>query len=478
MPRVLIVAFDGLQPSQVQPDLAPNLAAFFAGGVTFARNHPVFPTVTRINVASLMTGCHPGSHGLAGNTLVIRDYNSNITVPALEPELVKVRQKTGAVLLRPTLADILHGHGAEYVAVGVGTSGNAYVQNPLAEDLGGATIHPEFCMPRALHGQIVERFGPWPPYMAPNIAQIEVGTKVLIEYVLAERDPEVALIWYSEPDTSNHKSGVGSVLSNSALAAADEQFGRIIAWLERNGTLEETDVIVVSDHGYATIDEVAEVEVELRAAGFPGGGQPGGVLAASNGGTVLLYAHEADPATVERLVAWLVRQPWCGALLASERVGPVPGTLPASIANIDGPRGPDLAMSFAWNSDPNSAGFPGHSASVIGPVGAGTHGGMSRHELRNTLIARGPSFLPSTVIETPTGNIDVAPTILHLLGMPGGGDMDGRVLHEALAGGGDSPDVEYRSETHSAELGDYRQQVTVSTAAGSRYVDWGNSVGQ
>ena len=136
MTRVLIVAFDGLQPSQVTPELAPNLAEFAAGGVTFARNHPVFPTVTRINVASLVTGCHPGSHGLAGNTLVIRDYDPDNTIPALEPELTQVRQKTGAVLLKPTLADILHGHGAEYVAVGVGTSGNAYVQNPLAEDLG------------------------------------------------------------------------------------------------------------------------------------------------------------------------------------------------------------------------------------------------------------------------------------------------------------------------------------------------------
>ena len=144
MTRVLIVAFDGLQPSQVTSDLAPNLAAFATDGVTFAKNHPVFPTVTRINVASLVTGCHPGSHGLAGNTIVIRDYSPYRVVEALEPELTRVAAKTGDVLLVPTLADILHDHGEEYVAVGVGTSGNAYVQNPRAEELGGATIHPGF----------------------------------------------------------------------------------------------------------------------------------------------------------------------------------------------------------------------------------------------------------------------------------------------------------------------------------------------
>ena len=260
MTRVLIVAFDGLQPSQVRADLTPNLFNFAEDGVTFARNHPVFPTVTRINVASLVTGRHPGAHGLAGNTVVIREYDPNNIVEAMEPVLTRVAEETGEVLLVPTLADILHEHGGEFVAVGVGTSGNAYVQNPRAAALGGATIHPEFCLPRDLHDQIIERFGSWPAKETPNVPQMERGARVLIEYVLAERKPTVALIWFSEPDSSNHKAGVGSVLSNQALASADEQFGRIIGWLEDSGTLEETDVIVVSDHGYATIDSVVDIE--------------------------------------------------------------------------------------------------------------------------------------------------------------------------------------------------------------------------
>ena len=476
MIRMLIVAFDGLQPSQVRADLAPNLSSFAAGGVTFARNHPVFPTVTRINVASLVTGRHPGAHGLAGNTVVMRDYDPDRVIPAMEPELARVAEKTGEVLLVPTLGDILHEHGEEFVALGVGTSGNAYVQNPRAETLGGGTIHPEFCLPRSLHDEIVARFGPWPKKATPNFRQMERGVRVLTEYVLAERDPAVALMWFSEPDSSNHKAGVGSALSNRALASADEQFGRIIEWLERNGRLEETDVIVVSDHGYATIESVVDVEAELRAARFPGGDEDGGVFAAANGAAALFYVHEGDPATVERLAAWLARQPWCGAMLASERVGDVPGTLPARLGGIEGRRSPDLTMSFAWNSALSDTGYPGSTASWGGEIGVGTHGGMSRHELRNTLIARGPSFRRSAVVETPTGNIDVAPTILHLLGMSGAEEMDGRVLHEGFAGGDGSSSVEERTERHVAELDDYRQEVTVTTVGGSVYVDEGNAV--
>ena len=475
MTRFLIAAFDGLQPSQVRPDLAPNLSEFAAGGVTFTRNHPVFPTVTRINVASLVTGCHPGMHGLAGNTLVFRDYDPNSVLQAMEPVLTQVADRTGRVLLAPTLADILHEQGLEYVAVGVGTSGNAYVQNPRAESAGGATIHPEFCLPRGLHDEIQERYGPWPAKELPNTPQMERGARVLTEYVLGERDPAVALIWFSEPDSSNHDAGVGSGLSDRALASADEQFGRILAWMERNGALEETDVIVVSDHGYATIGDVVDLQGEMRSAGFLPGGQPGGVLVAQNGGSALFYAHEADREVVTRLATWLSKQPWCGAMLASERVGPIPGTIPASVCNIDGPRGPDLAVSLTWDSTPNTAGYPGLSACLSGPAGVGTHGGMSRHELRNTLIARGPSFRRSTSIDTPTGNIDVAPTILHLMGLPGGEKMDGRVLYEALAGGEAVP-AESRTETHTAELGDYRQEVTVTTVAGTTYLDEGNAV--
>ena len=154
----------------------------------------------------------------------------------------------------------------------------------------------------------------------------------------------------------------------------------------------------------------------------------------------------------------------------------MPGTLPASIANIEGPRSPDLTMSFEWNSTPNAAGFPGQTASCGGQVGVGTHGGMSRHELRNTLIARGPRFQRSTVIDTPTGNIDIAPTILHILGLPGGDNMDGRVLHEALAGVVDPSGVEPRTVTHTAELGDYRQEVIVTAVGKSAYLEEGNAV--
>jgi hypothetical protein len=67
----------------------------------------------------------------------------------------------------------------------------------------------------------------------------------------------------------------------------------------------------------------------------------------------------------------------------------------------------------------------------------GMHGSFSPIDVHNTLIAYGPSFKSGAVVTTPTGNVDVAPTVAHVLGqsMPA---ADGRVLIEALLRSGDA----------------------------------------
>jgi len=67
-----------------------------------------------------------------------------------------------------------------------------------------------------------------------------------------------------------------------------------------------------------------------------------------------------------------------------------------------------------------------------GKVGLGSHGGSSSAELHNTLIASGPSFVNGVNSEIPSGNVDVAPTVLAMLGIPQPKHFDGRVLTEAL----------------------------------------------
>ncbi len=60
------------------------------------------------------------------------------------------------------------------------------------------------------------------------------------------------------------------------------------------------------------------------------------------------------------------------------------------------------------------------------------------HRLHGVFVAAGPAFVPGAVEGARL--IDLAPTILHILGVPAPADMDGRVLSEALA-----PDLRARA---------------------------------
>ncbi len=170
-------------------------------------------------------------------------------------------------------------------------------------------------------------------------------------------------------------------------------------------------------------------------------------------------------------------QPWCGSILTSEKIGKLPGTLPAELVGCDGQRAPDMAMSFAWDSSPNDAGYPGQTFTVDKNSGLGQHGSLSRHDLHNVLFARGPSFKSGIVSEIASGNTDIAPTILQILGLPGAGSMDGRVLREALIDGPNPDLVNTSTRTYQAEQpisgGTYKQELVITTVESTSYTDQG-----
>jgi arylsulfatase A-like enzyme len=438
--RVLIAAFDGLQPAQITAEGTPTIHALAARGVVFTRHHAVFPTVTRVNAASMVTGVYPGRHGLLGNTAVFPELDPFRPMAALEPALRRLAAVAGGrVLLAPTLGERLAAAGLTFGTVVGGTSGNAYVQHPEAARVGGAVLHAEFALPDRLHGGMIQRTGPWPPKRAPEVGRIARVGDALLQYLLPEIDPDVALVWFPEPDTSQHASGVGSEVARQALAAADLRLRQILEALARASC--EPDVLVVSDHGYSTIARHVDIDGEVRAAGFPTGERRGGVAVAPNGAAALFYVHESAPDAVARLGDWLRAQPWAGALVGGRARDGESGVLPGELAGVAGPRAPDLVMSFRWDPAGGAPGLPGCCDAADGQPGQGTHGSGSPQELRCTLVAAGPSFREGVSSDLPSGNVDLTPTVLRLLGIDDGGPFDGRPLLEAFrrASRGEAP---------------------------------------
>lgn len=470
MPRALIAVFDGLMPTQVTPETMPHVHALAKGGVTFARHHAVFPTVTRANAASMVTGASTGCHGIAANRVVIDEYDPGNAMEVLEPELSALAQHTdGQVLLTSTIGERLAAKGMSWVSLVGGTSGNAYVQHPRATEVGGAVIHREFALPRHLFQEVIERFGPWPPKVAPAIEVCERMIDVAVEFVLPELDPDVLLVWFPEPDTSHHAGPLGSKMALEAVQAADAQFGRLLGGLSERR--EDPDVFVLSDHGYSMIAKVVDVEAEVRAAGFPRGGEPGGVVVCPNGGSASFYLPDRDDGAFQRLARWLAERPWVGGMVSGWPGGEQAGLLPASTAGLAGPRAPDIAVSMHWEGPTTQ---PRWVYSASGKPGVGNHGSGSPLEMRNTLIAAGPSLKRGIVSHVPSGNIDLAATLLHLLGIAVPDHMEGRVLREAVAGGPAPEEVGWVQDRAYAKIvhgrGSLSHCIAVERVAHANYV--------
>jgi len=434
MPKIVIAAFDGLQRSQISNELMPVVSELADKGVRFEHNHAVFPTVTRANSASLVTGVTPGKHGLTANKSVYLDYSSTEVVDALIPKLPEINNLTnGGLLFVPTLGELISQKNLKWVSVVGGTSGNAFVQHPNAAKYGDVIIHPEFTNPPEHYSIITEKFGEWPKKEAPAAALVERTAEVAIEYALGELNPDVLLVWFPEPDTSQHAYGVDSPEAQQMYSLADANLGRLLESISDSG--EEPDVFVVSDHGYSTIDSVVDVHEALVMAGFGPDQGDRSVVVAENGGSVLLYLPTKNNKLANDLIDWLDAQKWVGAIATDIVAVAKPKFASISDIGLEGPRSPDVVVSMLSIETGQPAPLERSGAATGGVVGVGSHGGGSPAELHNTLIASGPSFLSRVQSQIPSGNIDVAPTVLDLLGISVPSHMDGRILTESFVDG-------------------------------------------
>jgi hypothetical protein len=101
-------------------------------------------------------------------------------------------------------------------------------------------------------------------------------------------------------------------------------------------------------------------------------------------------------------------------------------------------------------------------------AGEGTHAALSHFDVNNTLIAAGPDFPRGLKTLDPTGNIDIAPTILGIL-RANASTMDGRRLDNTMDGRGESQRTVAR--TLEADYGTWRARVEITSFGGSTYIE-------
>jgi arylsulfatase A-like enzyme len=166
------------------------------------------------------------------------------------------------------------------------------------------------------------------------------------------------------------------------------------------------------------------------------------VVLAANGGSDLIYLPVEDPDLVRRIVAFLARQDYVGGIFVNDEYGKVPGALPTSTVRLIGSSpipSPTIAVTFkTFSTDPKDPLMSSVQITDYGlQHGQGMHGGFGRGLTLNFMAAFGPDFKKHFVDQSPVSNADVAPTLAQILGLQlaSKGNLKGRVLQEALAGG-------------------------------------------
>ena len=191
------------------------------------------------------------------------------------------------------------------------------------------------------------------------------------------------------------------------------------------------------------------------------------------GGSVLFYVTGHGEAVTQRLADFLQESDYAGVIFARPKIA---GTFPLAQIHMDSAGAPDLVMTLRWSDAKNADGLAGM---IVGDwqrqAGHGTHATLSRYDLHNMLVAAGPDFRRGTTDNLPTGNTDLAPTILKILCIAPPAPQDGRVLVEAMRDGGAPPKSQTSFAEAQRDLPNERHQYLKTSRVGSTiYFDEGN----
>jgi len=475
--HVIVVVWDGMRPDFISEQNTPTLWKLAQQGVTFRNHHAVYLSATNVNGVALATGDYPNHSGIIANHEFRPKIDGQKPVDVEAPEVVEKGDaiSAGKYVAAPTVAELVRRSGGRTVTAASKTVGfleDRDVDSPNIE--GSVTLSAGRAWPSESLASIIAAFGQFPK---SHWDQGHWTTQALTEILWRDTLPPFSSLWLGEPDLTQHETAPGAPEALRAIKSSDDDLAAVLAALDRHQARETTDLFVVSDHGFSTIEHEIELPKILRNAGFnvaTENPQPDQIMAVGVGGSVLFYLPPRSSALAQKLVEFLQQSTYAGVIFTKEKME---GTFSFDRAMIDSRDAPDIVMSFRWDETKNQFGVAGMiDADWQRAAGKGTHATLSRFDMNNILIAAGPNFKKGLTSDLASGNVDLAPTIVKILGISSP-PMDGRVLSEAMVNAvvqlpkAETKTIEARIKFPS---GTWRQTLRISQVGSTNYLDEGN----
>ena len=226
--HVVIIGCDGLSPDGVQKAKTPNMDGLMRRGAYTFHARAVMPTVSSPNWASMIMGAGPEQHGITSN--------------AWRPDKFEIAPTAvGSGGIFPTIFGVLREQQPSAVIA-------------CFHDWGGFGVLFE----REALDVIEDTDGP------------VKTTERAVAYFKAKQ-PELTFIHLDHIDHAGHKSGYRTSEYYKSVEEADRLIGETLQGLERVGMLEQTVLIVTSDHGGVGKGHggatMAEIEIPWIIAG-------------------------------------------------------------------------------------------------------------------------------------------------------------------------------------------------------------------
>jgi predicted AlkP superfamily pyrophosphatase or phosphodiesterase len=357
---VVLVSLDGFRPDDLERPGAVRLRGLAAHGVRARWLRPVAPALTFPNHYTIVTGLYPAHHGIVGNSM--RDPSIERPFSLGDPLAVRDPRWWGGEPIWVT-----------------------------AERQGLRTA--AFFWP-GTEAPIDDRHPTWYrryDSAVPNRERVDQALSWL--RLPTDSAPALVLLYFGDVDQAGHAFGPESPQVDSAVARVDTALGRLQDGLAASGLADSVDLLVVSDHGMASVapDHLIFLDDYL------------------------------DPATVEV-------PEWAPMLPLRPRDGDVERVYHALAGrnpHLTVYRRQDLPPRFHYDSTPRTAPLVAladegwlittHERAKIGPSPRGMHGyDPDLPSMRAIFLARGPSF-PAGMVVPGFENVHLYPLLAALL---------------------------------------------------------------
>lgn len=375
-PVTILVSIDGFRPDYLDRGASPNLSRLAAGGVSAAMR-PSFPSKTFPNHWTLVTGLRPDRHGIVAN---------NMEDPARPGELFTMAND-----------DPFWWNTAEPIWV-------------TAEKAG---IHTAAMFwPGSAVGWGGTRGSAWPYKVVGGTRPTdwqqftqqmpdENRVRAVIDWLRrpAATRPGFVTLYFDTVDTAGHEYGPASDKVTAAVGEVDRAIGDLVAGLAELG--QPANLVIVADHGMAETNNNRVIALDQLIS-------PTDARIIESGP----YASFVPVPGHEQAVEATLLKPH--AHLQCWRKAEIPARLHYG-ANLRVP------PYFCLAED----GWVAMKTAPAKPFTRGEHGyDNEQADMRALFVANGPAFARGKTLPT-FDNVDVAPLLRDLIGLPAGSGLDG-----------------------------------------------------